>query len=202
MKPLPAIAAGAVILTTVSCARFTPPASEPTGYLAGLAATQPLQGVSANPAEASSFWDGDGIPGDPFIRINLGEQKAYFYKSGQLVGVSAISSGSTEHVTPPGKFKVSQKDIDHESSLYGRIIDVSTGDVIVEEADTRIHKPEHGQEYQGAPMHYFLRFNGGIGMHAGHLPGYPASHGCIRMPRHMAQKFYENAEIGTPVVVE
>ncbi|NNM29506.1 MAG: L,D-transpeptidase family protein, partial [Akkermansiaceae bacterium] len=124
------------------------------------------------------------------------------YKDGQLVGVSPVSTGDSEHVTPPGEFKVSQKNIDHESSLYGRIIDVTTGDVIVADADTRINKPGPDQEYQGAPMHYFLRFNGGIGMHAGHLPGYPASHGCVRLPRRMAQKFYENAEIGTPVLVE
>ena len=51
-------------------------------------------------------------------------------------------------------------------------------------------------------MPNFMRFNGGVGMHTGFLPGYPASHGCVRMPDHMARVFFENAEIGTPVVVD
>ena len=48
-------------------------------------------------------------------------------------------------------------------------------------------------------MPYFLRVHGGIGMHAGYLPGYPASHGCIRLPKEMALKFFEDAPVGTPV---
>ena len=51
-------------------------------------------------------------------------------------------------------------------------------------------------------MPHFLRFNYGIGMHAGYLPGYAASHGCVRMPKSMAQKFFEHSEIGTPVIVK
>jgi len=51
-------------------------------------------------------------------------------------------------------------------------------------------------------MPYFLRFNYGIGMHTGFLPGYAASHGCVRMPDFMAKKFFENTKIGTPVIVE
>jgi hypothetical protein len=50
-------------------------------------------------------------------------------------------------------------------------------------------------------MPFFIRFNGGIGMHAGRLPGYPASHGCVRMPRAMAAHFFANAPLGTPVTV-
>jgi lipoprotein-anchoring transpeptidase ErfK/SrfK len=50
-------------------------------------------------------------------------------------------------------------------------------------------------------MFYFMRFTRGIGMHAGYLPGYAASHGCVRMPQEMAQTFYHNVEIGTPVTV-
>ena len=50
-------------------------------------------------------------------------------------------------------------------------------------------------------MPYFMRIHGGIGMHAGYLPGYPASHGCIRLPKEMAVHFFENAKVGTPVTV-
>ena len=50
-------------------------------------------------------------------------------------------------------------------------------------------------------MPYFLRVHGGVGMHAGYLPGYPASHGCIRLPKEMALKFFEDAPVGTPVEI-
>jgi lipoprotein-anchoring transpeptidase ErfK/SrfK len=50
-------------------------------------------------------------------------------------------------------------------------------------------------------MYYFMRIYGGVGMHQGYLPGYPASHGCIRLPGHMAEKFYHQVTVGTPVEV-
>ncbi len=118
------------------------------------------------------------------------------------MGVSPISSGDSEHVTPPGSFAVTEKSADHASSRYGRIVDTATGATLVEDADSQKDKPGPGQVFVGAPMPHFLRFNWGIGMHAGHLPGYPASHGCVRMPSDMARKFFENAEVGTPVIVE
>jgi lipoprotein-anchoring transpeptidase ErfK/SrfK len=58
-----------------------------------------------------------------------------------------------------------------------------------------------GTTFRGSPMPYFMRICGGVGLHAGFLPGYPASHGCIRMPRGAAQSFFENAPLGTPVRV-
>lgn len=172
-----------------------------SNYLAGIGVSSSAP-TSANPAEAASFWDGDSISGTPSIRINRNEQKAYFYKNGELVGVAPISTGSSKHTTPPGTFKVTQKSPDHASSLYGRIVDKATGATINADADSRKDKPGPGQQFVGAPMPHFLRFNYGIGMHAGHLPGYAASHGCVRMPKRMAKKFFENAEVGTPVIVE
>jgi lipoprotein-anchoring transpeptidase ErfK/SrfK len=59
-----------------------------------------------------------------------------------------------------------------------------------------------GTEFRGAPMPYFLRFTRGYGMHAGYVPRYRASHGCIRMPREMAKHFFDAAEEDTPVVVK
>jgi len=153
-------------------------------------------------AHARGYWDGDGVPGSPSIRINRAEQKAYFYKGGQLVGMSPVATGKTGHTTPPGRFKVTEKDVDHRSSLYGVIKDRATGQIVNNDADTRKHKPGPGQFYEGAPMFNFMRFNGAIGMHEGHLPGYAASHGCVRMPKDMAKIFHDNYSIGTPVTVE
>lgn len=147
-----------------------------------------------------SYWDGDGVSGSPKVIIDLSDQKAYFYKGGTIVGVSRISSGTATHRTPTGNFKVTEKDVDHASSLYGEYED-QAGNVVMKEVDTRKHKRKPGWKYVGAPMKYFLRFNGGVGMHAGFLPGYAASHGCIRMPEHMARKFYENAPYGMPISV-
>ncbi|MBT8044687.1 MAG: L,D-transpeptidase family protein [Verrucomicrobiae bacterium] len=152
--------------------------------------------------QPKGYWDGDGVVGPAKIRIVRSEQKAYFYKGGTLVGVSPISSGDAEHTTPAGRFRITQKNIDHKSSLYGVIKNIATGEVVNKNADTRIHKAGPGEIFVNAPMPYFMRFNAGIGMHTGFLPGYPASHGCVRMPDKMARKFFENAKLGTPVIVE
>ena len=146
--------------------------------------------------------DGDAVDGTASIQIIRSEQKAYFYKGSQLVGVSPISTGKSTHTTPPGRFKISQKSADHKSSLYGVIRDKATGLIVNSDADTRKHRAKAGQVFENAPMPYFMRFNSGIGMHVGHLPGYAASHGCVRMPEEMAVIFFENVKIGTPVIVK
>ncbi len=85
------------------------------------------------------------------IIVSLADQRLYAYNGQQLVAWSNISSGRPGHDTPTGAFTVSEKDVDHHSSLY-----------------------------DNAPMPYFMRLtDGGVGLHAGMLPGYPASHGCV-----------------------
>ncbi len=185
-----------------SCGTVANVAGGGSRYLAAFRQPHQDSTSAAELPHTVGYWDGDSVLGSASIRINRSEQKAYFYKGPTLVGVSPVATGKSTHITPPGRFKVTQKSIDHRSSLYGVIKDRATGQVINNEADTRKHKPKAGQFYEGAPMFFFLRFNGAIGMHEGHLPGYPASHGCVRLPRRMAQKFFENAQIGTPVTVE
>jgi hypothetical protein len=149
-----------------------------------------------------SYWDGDHASGSPRVRIRLGEQKAYFYKGDQLVGVSILSTGREGYGTPAGSFKVQQKDKDHVSSVYGDYVDATTGAVVMENIDRRKDRMPKGTKYDGARMPYFMRIHGGVGMHEGFLPGYPASHGCIRMPGFMAETFFQNVDIGTPVTIE
>lgn len=167
---------------------------------------RPTSGGPHHPAPAIpddvSYWDGDGVNGSPLIKINRREQKAYFYKSGILVGVSKISSGKEDSGTPAGSYKIAEKSKDHKSSLYGVIKDKTTGETVNDSADIRVDKPAAGQAFYNAPMPYFMRFNGAVGMHTGYLPGYAASHGCVRMPHHMARKFFNNVEVGTLVIVE
>jgi len=147
-----------------------------------------------------SYWDGDGVSGSPRITINIAEQKAYFYKGNELVGVSRVSTGKEGHNTPSGSFKVTEKDIDHRSTLYGMHV-LENGTVINDDVDRKKDKTPPGAKYVGAPMFYFMRVTGAVGMHSGYLPGYAASHGCIRLPDRMARKFYEHSSYGTPVQI-
>jgi len=148
-----------------------------------------------------SYWDGDQASGPARISLKLGEQKAYFYKGEHLVGVSIISTGREGYGTPSGTFKIQQKDRDHVSSRYGDYVDAATGEVVKKDIDHMKDPMPKGAKYDGAKMPFFMRVNGGVGMHEGFLPGYPASHGCIRMPGFMAEAFFRNVEVGTPVSI-
>ena len=169
-----------------------------TRYLGGAYGDSPV--ASTAPVDNVSYWDGEGVPGKPSIKISLGEQRAYFYRSGQLVGISQLSTGREGLDTPAGQYKITQKDVEHASSRYGDYVDADDN-VVVPNIDNEKDKKPPGTHYKGAPMPYFMRIVGGVGMHAGYLPGYPASHGCIRMPEFMAEDFFNNVEIGTPVTI-
>ncbi len=151
-------------------------------------------------ADQVSYWDGDGVAGAASIIIDISDQKAYFYKGGTLAGVSALSTGDEKHATKTGNFKIFEKDQWHKSNLYGDFVD-PMGNVVMANIDITKDKPPVGTIFEGSKMHHFMRFTGGIGMHEGFLPGYAASHGCVRMPPHMAATFYNNVVKGTPVTV-
>lgn len=154
----------------------------------------------AREAEKAAYWRGDGVSGAPSITINLSDQKAYFYKGGQLVGESPISSGNAQNPTPRGNFKVIQRSKNHRSNLYGDYVGDNGYSVVSNVDVTRDPKPP-GTTFLGAPMPNFLRFYGGSGLHSGYLPGFPDSHGCVRLPDHMAEIYFANAPLGTPVRV-
>jgi len=169
------------------------------------AQTQYLGGVYGNapagpPQDSVSYWDGDSASGKPSITISLREQRAYFYKSGVLVGVSQLSTGREGLNTPYGHFSIIQKDQNHVSSLFGDYVD-EAGNVVKPNVDiTKDPKPP-GTHFKGTPMPFFMRIVSGTGLHAGYLPGYPASHGCIRMPEFMAENFFKSVSLGTPVTI-
>jgi lipoprotein-anchoring transpeptidase ErfK/SrfK len=133
------------------------------------------------------------------IRLDLSRQRAYLLDNGDIVATAPIASGRRAHPTPSGSFRVVEKDIDHRSTMYGKMVN-SSGRVVKSDADSDDPVPRGGR-FVEAPMRYFLRFTGPIGMHAGRLPGYPASHGCVRLPSGKAAQFYNAAQIGTPVRV-
>jgi len=93
------------------------------------------------------------------VLVSLGEQRSYVYRNGIQIGVTTVSSGKPGHGTPTGVFVILQKDKDHRSS-----------------------------KYNNAPMPYTQRLTwDGVALHAGGLPGYPSSHGCV----HLSSKFAE-----------
>jgi lipoprotein-anchoring transpeptidase ErfK/SrfK len=107
------------------------------------------------------------------VVISLGDQLAYLYRGNTLMAVATISTGEPGRDTPTGIFQVNNK------------------------------KPMHrSKKYDDAPMP-FAQFidQYGVALHAGYNPGYPASHGCIRLPSKFAAKLYGVTDIGTPVLI-
>ena len=133
------------------------------------------------------------------VEIDLTRQTAYLIRGRGVVMQSPISSGRYGHLTEPGSFKVIEKERSHHSSIYGKIVD-GYGRTVVADADVDMSVPR-GCRFIPAPMPWFMRFHGADGMHAGYLPGYPASHGCVRMPEELAVAFYNAVDVGTPVTV-
>jgi lipoprotein-anchoring transpeptidase ErfK/SrfK len=166
---------------------------------------QPLQqAVAALPIptpKPMGWWEDEGATGSSRIIVYLGEQKAYFYKGKKLVGVSTVSTGKPGFSTPPGHYSVVSKDKNHFSSEFGDYID-SAGNVVVSNIDVRKDRCPKGAHFDPAKMPYCMHFNGGYAMHQGYCPPYAASHGCIRVPQGMAEKFYNNAPVGTPMTVK
>jgi lipoprotein-anchoring transpeptidase ErfK/SrfK len=171
-----------------------------TAYLPSTGSSEANSTESGSSYDPISYWDGDGVQGPPSIKIYLKEQRAYFYKADVLVGESQVSAGREGYNTPSGNYKIIQKDKDHASSLYGDYVDAS-GNVVQKDVELGKDPKPPGAIFKGAPMPYFMRIVGGVGMHEGYLPGYPASHGCIRMPGKMAETFFNNVDLGTPVQI-
>lgn len=135
------------------------------------------------------------------LKIITSEQRGQLLV-GELVGWDfPVTTGRKSHPTPFGEFKIVAKEIEHRSNLYGKIVD-DEGNVVIGNADARKHKPAEDASFEGAPMPYFMRLTwDGVGLHVGNIPGYAASHGCIRIPKSLAPELYAMAPIGTKVRV-
>lgn len=120
------------------------------------------------------LWVPEVSPRGPVVMVvSLPEQRAYVYRNGVLIGASTVSTGKKGYETPTGVFTILQKHEDHYSNVY-----------------------------DNAPMPFMQRLTwSGVALHAGRLPGYPASHGCVRMPYDFAQKLYGATKTGLTVVV-
>ena len=112
--------------------------------------------------------------GEPKVVIDLLTQLFYIYRGDRLVGVSTISSGKKGDETPLGFWEV----------LYKK-------------------KKGFSRKYDNAPMPFMQMYDSkGIAFHAGATPGYPASHGCVRLPLKFAEKLYGLTKVGTKIIIE
>lgn len=141
-------------------------------------------------------------PGNTKVVISLSQQRVYLMVNGGVAIDGPICSGRQGRSTPTGTYPIQQKDINHYSSLYGDYVDRG-GRVVRGGVSAGCSSAPSGTHFRGAPMHYFMRLtSGGIGMHEGFLPGFPASHGCIRMPGEVAGAIYSRVGVGTTVQVK
>ncbi len=123
-------------------------------------------------APPPSAWTAEGL-GEVHVVVSVPEQRAWVFRGQTFIDSSPVSTGKRGHSTPTGTFPILQKKVHHNSNLYSN-----------------------------APMPYMQRLtHSGIALHAGQLPGYPASHGCIRFPMDFAKKLYGLTRMGTIVRV-
>jgi lipoprotein-anchoring transpeptidase ErfK/SrfK len=173
------------------------------GMLAGCATKPPPPPPKPTPDKPAPpyTWNDTGAKGDPRIVVNVSRQRAYFYRGNSCVGDTRCSTGKKGFATQVGNYAVTQKDKNHVSNLYGSFVN-EAGEVTRRDVDMSKMQVPEGSAFQGAKMPFYMRFTGGYGLHAGYVPNYPASHGCVRLPRVMAEHFFQNCQVGTPVIVE
>jgi hypothetical protein len=148
--------------------------SAPPALAQGAAASSAFDTKVSALKPGQFIWDDRVAPAGPVtLLVELSTQRAYAYRNGVRIGVSTISSGKKKTPTPTGVFEILQKKKKHNSNLYNN-----------------------------APMPNMQRLTwDGIALHAGHLPGYAASHGCIRLPMAFSKKLFDVTDVGMTVVV-
>src|ERR1700731_1699260 len=158
--------------------RWAPPAIVTLAATAALTALTAAPPADAAPRQARPEHTTEGAApraaGEPIMAIvSIQSQKVTIYDADGWVLRAPVSSGTTGRETPAGVFSVVEKDKDHRSSLY-----------------------------DDAWMPHMLRITwNGVALHGGPLPGYAASHGCVRMPFGFAEKLFDKVPIGTRVVI-
>jgi hypothetical protein len=140
----------------------------------GAKSSLPIDTPLAQLKKGQFIWMGDAVTSGPVVMVvSITEQRAYVYRNGVLIGATSVSTGRPGHLTPTGVFTVLQKQKEHRSTIY-----------------------------DGAPMPYMERLTwGGVALHAGGLPGYPESHGCIHLPSEFAKLLFEVSPMGMTVVI-
>jgi hypothetical protein len=136
-------------------------------------ATIAIESAAATLAPNAYVWGDPGSTDPVTVVVSIPMQRAFVYRGDTLVAASSVSTGKEDKATPVGIYPILQKNVDHKSNLY-----------------------------DAAPMPYMQRLTwDGIALHAGRNPGFPASHGCVRLPTEFAKKLFEVTALGSTVVV-
>jgi len=187
-----ALGAGAIPSSAAEYPAVAGDASRPafTGIVSPLlppaqpVAVQPVAAPVAAPAPIPAAFDPDAVrpghyvwqperstSGPVEIVVSIPQQVAYIYRGGILIGLTTVSTGRPGHATPTGTFPIMEKHREHYSNLYNN-----------------------------APMPFMQRLTmGGVALHAGHIPGRPASHGCVRLPLEFARLLFTVTRVGSTV---
>src|SRR5580700_2318076 len=163
-----------VVLSVISGAVLQIPARADSVPFWGAKASVPIDTPIDRLTKGEFLWMGQAVTAGPVVMVvSITEQRGYVYRNGILIGDTTVSTGRPGHLTPTGVFTVLQKQKEHRSTIY-----------------------------DGAPMPYMERLTwGGIALHAGGLPGYPESHGCIHLPSEFAQLLFGISPNGMTVVI-
>jgi len=142
-------------------------------------------------------------PSSAEIEISLSEQKArVFHAEGphrHLVIETPVSTGKAGFETSVGSYQIQEKLEEKKSTLYGTWLD-GNGNPVPSTGESNV-RPAGGATFVGAEMPYWMRLHGGIGLHVGEVPEYPASHGCIRVPAAVQPLIFSKVDVGTPVTI-
>jgi len=159
---------------SVTALALPAPAVADSVPLWGAKASVPIDTPINELKKGEFLWMGEAVTIGPVVMVvSITEQRAYVYRNGILIGATTVSTGRPGHATPTGVFTVLQEQKEHRSTIY-----------------------------DGAPMPYMERLTwGGVALHAGGLPGYPESHGCIHLPSEFAQRLFEISPNGMTVVI-
>jgi hypothetical protein len=163
-----------VALAVVGGAFLQAPALADSVPFWGAKASVPIDTPISDLKKGQFLWMASAVTTGPLVMVvSITEQRAYVYRNGVLIGATSVSTGRPGHATPIGVFTVLQKQKEHRSTIY-----------------------------DGAPMPYMERLTwGGVALHAGGLPGYPESHGCIHLPSEFARQLFDLSTNGMTVVI-
>jgi hypothetical protein len=169
----PTIQSLCLVLSVMALALQAPALADSVPFW-GAKASVPIDTPINQLKKGEFLWMGEAVTAGPVVMVvSITEQRAYVYRNGILIGATTVSTGRPGHLTPTGVFTVLQKQKEHRSTIY-----------------------------DGAPMPYMERLTwGGIALHAGGLPGYPESHGCIHLPSEFAQRLFDISPNGMTVVI-
>src|ERR1700678_4475008 len=163
-----------LVLSVMGGAAVQAPAQADSVPFWGARASVPIDTPIDKLKKGEFLWIGNAVTAGLLIMVvSITEQRGYVYRNGILIGATSVSTGRPGHLTPTGVFTILQKQKEHRSTIY-----------------------------DGAPMPYMERLTwGGIALHAGGLPGYPESHGCIHLPSEFAQRLFDISPSGMTVVI-